>query len=230
MIQAIFFDFNGVIINDERIHLDAYRRVLTAENVPLTDEDYFTSLGMDDVAFVRAAYQRAGQLLTNEKCRSLIKQEHQLHRETIARDLPVPPGAVNFIKAAARSFQLGVVSMAERSEIDHVLNLAGLADQFTIIVSADPSLEHKPAPDCYRRGLALMNQQRRDNRQLPLLPRECLAIEDAPPGVAAARAAGMRTLALTTTVSEADLRSAGAEIITPYFSDLNVDAVHQLFD
>ena len=59
MIHAIFFDFNGVIINDERIHLIAYREVLAAEGVELTDKDYFASLGMDDVAFVRAAYARA---------------------------------------------------------------------------------------------------------------------------------------------------------------------------
>ena len=58
MIQAIFFDFNGVIINDERIHLKAYREILSAEGVDLSDEDYFASLGMDDVAFVRAAYAR----------------------------------------------------------------------------------------------------------------------------------------------------------------------------
>jgi len=58
MIHAILFDFNGVIINDERIHLKAYREVLLAESVPLTDEDYFASLGMDDAAFVRAAYAR----------------------------------------------------------------------------------------------------------------------------------------------------------------------------
>jgi len=53
MIQAIFFDFNGVIIDDERIHLRAYREVLLGEDVALKDEDYFASLGMDDPAFVR---------------------------------------------------------------------------------------------------------------------------------------------------------------------------------
>jgi hypothetical protein len=50
MIQAIFFDFNGVIIDDERIHLKAYREVLLSYDIPLTDENYFASLGMDDEA------------------------------------------------------------------------------------------------------------------------------------------------------------------------------------
>ncbi|MCA1837647.1 MAG: HAD family phosphatase, partial [Actinobacteria bacterium] len=61
VIKAIFFDFNGVIIDDERIHLKAYREILQAKNIELTDEDYFASLGMDDLAFTRTAFARAGR-------------------------------------------------------------------------------------------------------------------------------------------------------------------------
>jgi len=129
MIKAILFDFNGVIIDDERIHLKAYREVLLSEKVPLTDEDYFASLGMDDAAFVRAAYARAGRPLTEEVMHALIKREHELHRQFITNDLPVSAGVVTFIKAAARHFASGIVSMAERTEIDYVLGLAGL-DRF----------------------------------------------------------------------------------------------------
>jgi beta-phosphoglucomutase len=230
MISAIFFDFNGVIINDERIHLQAYREVLAAEDVPLTDEDYFASLGMDDIAFVRAAYSRAGKPLSNDKMQAVIQAEYARHREVIDQDLPVPSGAINFIKQAGRRYQLGVVSMAVRSEIDQVLRRAGIEEQFTVIVSADPSLKHKPAPDCYQRGLELVNEHLRSARSLPLMATQCLAIEDAPPGIVAARTTGMRTLGVTTTVSEAALRDAGADVVTPYLSDWSVDAVHHLFD
>ena len=230
MIHAILFDFNGVIIDDERIHLKAYREVLLAEDIPLTDEDYFASLGMDDAAFVRAAYARAGQPLTDEVMHALIKREHKLHREFITNDLPVPAGVVTFIKAATRQYQLGMVSMAGRSEIDYVLGLAGLNNVFSIIVSAEPGLKHKPAPDCYRRGLELLNERRRTARELPLLANECLAIEDAPPGIEAARAAGMRTIGVTNTVPESLLREAQADVVTPNLSDWTTDAVHHLFD
>ena len=230
MIQAIFFDFNGVIIDDERIHLKAYREVLLAEDIALTDEDYFASLGMDDAAFVRAAYARAGRPLTDEVMHALIKREHELHREFITNDLPVPSGVVTFIKAAARHYQLGIVSMAERGEIDYVLGLAGLTKLFEVIVSAEPGLKHKPAPDCYQRALELLNERRRAARELPLLASECLAIEDAPPGIEAARAAGMRTIGVTNTVSESHLRAAQADVVTPNLSDWTTDAVHHLFD
>ena len=230
MIKAIFFDFNGVIINDERIHLKAYREVLLGADVALTDEDYFASLGMDDAAFVRAAYARAARPLTVEVMHALIKREHELHRQFIANDLPVAPGVVTFIKAAARHYQLGIVSMAIRSEIDYVLELAGLNGLFSVFVSAEPGLKHKPAPDCYLRGLELLNERRRVARELPLLAKECLVIEDAPPGISAARDAGMRTIGVTNTVSESELRSARADIVTSSVADWTPDAVHHVFD
>ncbi len=230
MIEAILFDFNGVIIDDERIHLKAYRELFAAEGVSLTDEEYFLCLGMDDAAFVRAGFARADRPLTDDAMRAVIDREHELHRALIAADLPIPQGVVTFIKAAAREFQLGIVSMAERSEIDHVLQLASLDKVFSVFVSAEPGLGHKPAPDCYLRGLELINQRRRADRRLPLQARECLAIEDAPPGIEAARAAGIRTIGVTNTVCEGDLRAAGADVVTTSLSDWSVDAVHHLFD
>src|SRR5260370_16674506 len=89
---------------------------------------------------------------------------------------------------------MGIVSMAERCEIDDVLCIASLGKVFSVFVSAEPGLRHKPAPDCYQRGLDLLNAQRRADRKLPLLARECLAIEDPPPGLQPARTPPLSTL------------------------------------
>src|SRR5215467_10504544 len=230
LVHAIFFDFNGVIINDERIHLKAYREVLAAAGVELTDDDYFASLGMDDIAFVRAAFGRAGKPLNDDLMREVINREHELHRVIIGDDLPVPSGVVAFIRQLARLYDLGIVSMAERGEIDHVLDLAGVKQQFALIVSAATDLNHKPAPDCYLRALQLLNDERRAERRLPALASECVVIEDAPPGIKSARAAGMKTIGVTTTVTEKALREAGADVVTPNLGDWNAEAVHHLFE
>ncbi len=230
MIQAIFFDFNGVIINDERIHLRAYREVLQKHNVELNDDDYFKCLGMDDVAFTRAAFARAGQEIDDETTRAIIDREHELHRSIIESEVPFAPGVITFVKEAAREFDLGIVSMAELSEIEHVLAPAKLLQHFTLVVTAAPGLNHKPAPDCYRRALELLNAKRRNDRKLPLIASECLVVEDAPPGVEAGRAAGMRTLAVTNTVSESALRTAGADVVSASLSDWNTDAVRHVFN
>src|SRR5574341_365228 len=98
------------------------------------------------------------------------------------------------------------------------------------MVTAHPELNHKPAPDCYRRALELLNEKRLDNRARPLQANECLVVEDAPPGIEAARTAGMRTLGVTNTVAEPLLRGAGADVVTRSLADWYTDAVHHVFD
>ena len=230
MIQAIFFDFNGVIIDDEPLHMKAYQEVLAAEGITLTDEEYLTMLGMDDATFVRTAYERAGKPLSDETALAVIAREGATHRKMIEGDLPLFSGIVTFIKALARHYQLGVVSMAPRTGIDYVLRRAKLAQAFTVIISADDVHVCKPDPSCYERALLSLNEKRREARQLPLLPGECLVIEDSPPGIQSGRAAGMKTLGVTNTVREEALRAVGADVVTTNLADWIPDAVHHVFD
>lgn len=230
MIQAIFFDFNGVIIDDEPIQLVAHREALSAEGIDLAEVDYYNSLGMDDATFVRAAFARASKPLTDETLLALIERKTELHRKAIETELPLFPGVVTFVKAASRRFDLGLVSMARRVEIDHVLTRASLDGAFAVTVSAEDVRACKPDPCCYQGALELLNQQRRAQRKLPLLPKECLVIEDSPPGIRAGIAAGMRSLGVTNTVKEEALREAGGEVVTTSLADWTVEAVHHVYD
>jgi HAD superfamily hydrolase (TIGR01509 family) len=212
------------------LHLKAYQEVLAAEGITLTEEEYMTMLGMDDVTFVRTAFERAGKPLTDETAKALIAREFELNRKMIEDELPLSPGIVTFVKALSRHYQLGVVSMATRASIDYVLGRAGLDGAFTVVFSTEDSRTHKPDPYCYERALELLNENRREQRLLPLLPGECLVVEDSPPGIKAGLAAGMRTLGITNTVSEEALRAVGANVVTHNFADWTVDAVHHVFD
>jgi HAD superfamily hydrolase (TIGR01509 family) len=229
MIRAIFFDFNGVIIDDEPLQMEAYKEVLREQGIELTKNDYYSALGMDDKTFVRAAFERANKPLTDEVLRMMLGAKGIRHRQLIEDELPLFHGVVTFLKASSRSFSLGLVSMATRAEIEYTLNRARLNSLFSVIVTAEDVNVCKPAPDCYRIGLEKLNERRRDKRGLPLLPGECLVIEDSPPGIQSGRAAGMRTLGVTNTVTEAELRAAGAEVVTPSLADWTVDAVRHVF-
>ena len=230
MIQAVLFDFNGVIVDDEPLHKKAYAEALQAEGITQTDDEYYASLGMDDMTFVRAAFARAGIELSDERARAVIEREARLHRELLGDVMPLFPGVVTFIKALARSFPLGVVSMADRREIDYVLERSALTGAFSVIVSAENVTACKPDPACYNCALGFLNQKRSEAHVLPLQPAECLVIEDSPPGIASARAAGMRTLGVTNTVGEKLLREAGADVVTRSLADWTVDAVHHVFN
>ena len=230
MIQAILFDFNGVIIDDEPLHMKAYQEALRSEGIRLREEDYFDSLGMDDETFVRAAFARSGQAIDDQKMRAVIKQEAELHRRMIEDNLPLFPGVVTFIKAAARHYLLGIVSMSRRTQIEHALERAKLSDSFSVIVSAEMVRACKPDPECYNRGFLLVDQTQRAAGKLSLSPNECLVIEDSPPGIRAARAAMMHTLGVTNTVSADELRAAGAEVVTASLADWTTDTVHYVYD
>lgn len=229
MIQAIFFDFNGVIIDDERLQMQAYQEILREQGIELTESDYYNALGMDDKTFVRAAFERAKRNLTEEVLRTTLETKVIRHRKLIENDLPLFPGVVTFLKATARHHSLGLVSMANADEVGYVLDRAKLRPLFTVIVTADDVNVCKPAPDCYRIALEKLNDKRREARLLPLLSEECLAVEDSPPGIESSRVAGMRTLGVTNTVPEKDLRGAGAEVVTSSLFDWTVDAIRHVY-
>jgi phosphoglycolate phosphatase len=230
MIQAVFFDFNGVIIDDEPLQMKAYQEVLGREGLAVTEADYYGSLGMDDRAFVRAAYGRAERELDEESLARVIEGKTAAHRKLLEGELPLFPGVVTFIKALKRGHSLGLVSMARRTEIDHVLERAALANYFDAVVSAEDVTACKPDPSCYNNGLEFLNRRRGEAHIIPLRADECLVVEDSPPGIRAARGAGMHTLGVTNTVSDRALREAGADSVTRSLADWTPDAVHHVFD
>ena len=229
MIKAIFFDFNGVIIDDETIQMKAYQEVLRGHGIELTEEWYFDALGMDDRTFVRAMFDRAQKPLSDDVWSSVLEEKTSHHRAVIEDQLPIFPGVITFLKAASRHFSLGLVSMANKTEVGYVFQRARLTPLFSVIVTADDASACKPDPACYVAGFEKLNAKRQHERLLPLLPAECLAIEDSPPGIQSARAAGMRTLGVTNTVSEAALREAGADVVTASLADWTVDAVKLVY-
>lgn len=230
MIQAIFFDFNGVIIDDEPLQMAAYKELLREHGVDLSESDYYNALGMDDRTFVRYAFERANKSVSDDDLKLMMDAKTLRHREMIAEELPLFPGVVTFLKAAAREYSLGLVSMAVRDEIEYVLERARLLRLFSVVVSAEDVSACKPAPECYQTAFRKLNEKRQAERRLPLFPAECLVVEDSPPGIASGRGAGMRTLGITNTVTEQQLRAAGADVVTASLADWNTDAVQHVFE
>ena len=230
MIQAILFDFNGVIIDDEPLQMAAYQDVLREQGIQLTESDYYGALGMDDTTFVRAAFERASQTLTDDVLKIVLEGKAVRHRKLIENELPLFPGVITFLKATSRQYPLGLVSMASQTEIRYVLERGRLVSLFSVIVSAEDVNVCKPAPDCYLTALEQLNEKLRTERRQQLLANECLVIEDSPPGIESGRQAGMRTLGMTNTVSAELLRAAGAEVVSTSLADWTVDAVRHVFD
>jgi HAD superfamily hydrolase (TIGR01509 family) len=211
MTEAVLFDFNGVLVDDESQHCDALRLILGDEGITLSREQYYAEyLGLDDRTGFVQAFQRAHRTLTTELLDRLVEEKSRIYYQLIERSLTMVPGAVEFVGDAAQRYRLGIVSGALRSEIDAVLSRTTIADRFEIIVAAGDVSRCKPDPAAFLAGLAGFN---RSPKRPPIPARACVAIEDSLPGLAAARAAGMPCVMLATSHPADALRNQGAALV-----------------
>src|SRR5262245_49686282 len=124
-VRAILMDFNGVIINDEPIQHAAYREMFKADGIDVTDEMYYSRLGMDDKSFVASILEEAGKPANVDRVLELSAAKTTKWRAIVEQTLPLFPGIDDFVKRMSNELSLGIVSMAKREEIDFVLERAG---------------------------------------------------------------------------------------------------------
>lgn len=229
MIRAILMDFNGVIINDEPLQFKAYQEIFKGEGMEITEEDYYRCTGMNDTSFVRAQYENFGKELSVEKINEITSKKTEKWRSFTDGEIPLFENVENFIKKCEKRFALGIVSMAKREEIEHVLMRTALADKFSALITAEDVSNHKPDPECYLKGFQILDKIRTNQGHYPLVHKECLVIEDAPQGIQAAKRAGMKVLAVTNTFDEKTLREAGADSVTHNLNDWMPESIAQVF-
>jgi beta-phosphoglucomutase len=212
VLRAVLFDFNGVLVDDEPLHLEMFQRVLFEEGIALSREDYYARyLGFDDRGCFAAVLEAAGQEPTVPRLMRLITRKASYYQERIrAGGYPFFDGAAELVaEIAASGRMLGVVSGALREEVEGALRQAGLLDRFKVLVTAEDVTEGKPDPEGYRRALQELNALPPLPERL-LHPHEVLVIEDSPAGLQAAAEAGLLTLGVAQTYPRGELRQADA--------------------
>ncbi|MGE0104609.1 MAG: HAD family hydrolase [Blastocatellales bacterium] len=204
-LKAIIFDFNGVIVDDEPLHLELFRKVMAEEGLELTDEEYHEKyLGFDDRGCFTAALTDLGRPGSDAGyIEELIDRKAVYYRDAIEERFLIFPGVIELIGLVRRSYPLAIASGALRSEIELVLERGGIRDAFGPIIAAEDVAACKPDPEGYLRALDELRAT-----TASLQPSQCLVIEDSIAGVEAARRAGMRCLAVTNSYSAAELAAA----------------------
>jgi beta-phosphoglucomutase len=208
-ITTVIFDFDGVIADTEGLHLRAFQEIFEKRGWKLDERAYFDRyLGYDDVGLV-VAFDREHSLgLVDDDIDTLVDAKTGLFATYLEAGDVLFPTAPACIGRLAAAYKLGIASGALKVEITSILAAAKLLDRFPVIVAADDVTECKPAPEPYLKAA----------QGLGVSPRACVAIEDSPAGLAAARTAGMRTIGLTTTSPRHLLTDA----------DLIFDGLHQV--
>ena len=179
---SILFDFNGTISDDEPLLCAIFQELFAEVGRPLTEREYFDRLaGLADDEIVST--------WLGHKDADVVRRKIDLYRERVADGRTVDADTRAAVLLAAEQAPTAVVSGASREEIQPVLAAAGLAAAFSAVVAMEDVEHGKPDPAGYRRALELLGIE----------PHAAAAIEDSPPGVTAAKAAGIRCAALTRT-------------------------------
>jgi beta-phosphoglucomutase len=222
MLKAILFDFDGVLVDTEPLHLRAFQKVLAEEDLPLSKRDYYTKyVGLDDKGCFQAVLSENGRPTTSETIQCLVDRKAGLFLTQLKTDLIVYPGIAEFVTMAAQRYRLAVVSGALRHEIEYSLEAAGIRRQFEQITAAQDVRNGKPDPEGYLHALRELNQK------ASVTAPECLVIEDTVPGIRAAHAAGMRCLAVSNTFSPHELSLA--DEVAPTLDAYDIASLVQRF-
>jgi beta-phosphoglucomutase len=212
MLRAIIFDMDGVICDSEPLHMQAFQHVLQDLGIVLTDSEYYDKyLAFDDRGCFRTVFQEKGQTLDDQTLQSCVDKKARYFDEQMKEKLVIYPGAEAFVKKLGDKYALALASGARRLEVEFVLKKAKIRGLFTAIISADDVKQGKPHPESFLTALKMLNE-RRFVETPEIQPSEVLVIEDSLHGLAAAKAAGMKGAAVTTSYRREQLSEAATII------------------
>ena len=214
MIEAVVFDLDGVLIQSEEVW-DEVRGAYVRERSGRWDAELQRALmGLSSVEWSRYLHDVAGvpddpETINDEVVRRMLAAYRQR--------LPLIDGAVAAVQRLAARYRLGLASSSNRTLIDAVLDLAGLAEYFQVTASSEEVARGKPAPDVYLEAA----------RRLGVEPARCAAVEDSHAGIRSAKAAGMRVIAIPNpayppdedSLAQADVTIRSLDELTPELID-----------
>jgi HAD superfamily hydrolase (TIGR01509 family) len=213
VIRAVVFDLDGVIVDSEQVW-NAVREELTHERGarwhPGAQRDM---MGMSSVEWSRYMHEQLGVPEPPEEISAEVVRRMEARYRSA---LPLLPGAVEAVRACAERWPLGLASSANREIIELVLDVSGLGPLFGATVSSEEVARGKPAPDVYLEA----------SRRLGVAATECAAVEDSRSGILAARAAGMRVVAIPNPHFPPDAETlAEADVVLRSIAELTPDVV-----
>jgi beta-phosphoglucomutase-like phosphatase (HAD superfamily) len=221
IVRAVVFDFDGVLANSEPLHFRAFRDVLSAQGIVLTEAEYYDRyLGFDDVsAFDAIGIDRQRNWSQRDIAGFVARKAEEMTE--LERDVSVLfPRAADVVRRAAAAVPIAIASGALGHEIRRVLDREQLTPCFSAIVAAGDTPRGKPAPDPYAHAVELLRRTDPDLR-----PDECLAVEDSAWGLESARAAGLRTLGVAQSYPAASL---SADLVIRVIGDLDLSTLGDL--
>ena len=209
---AVLFDMDGVLVDSERFICEAAIKMFEEYGVLVKEEDFLPFVGTGENRYIGGVAEKYGVRFELERAKA---RTYEIYTELVSGRLRALPGAVEFVAGCrARRLACAVATSADRVKLEVNLREIGLpADTFDALVNGLDVERKKPYPDIYLEAA----------RRLGVEPDRCLVVEDAVSGVAAAKAAGARCLALTTSFPPE--RLSGADWIALTLAEAPEEAI-----
>jgi beta-phosphoglucomutase len=214
------WDMDGTLVDTAELHFAAWSVVAKDLSLPFSHHDFASTFGWRNPEILRHLY---GERFSEKEIADLGEKKEEYYRAAARRQGVVPlPGVKALIEGLRQSgFKQAIGSSAPRANLDLILKLTGLAFFFDVLVSMEDTRRGKPDPQVF-----LIAAER-----LEISPSRCVVVEDAVAGVQAAKAGGMKCVAVDFVGhhGQAALHSAGADLVVKTLEELNADNVLRLF-
>lgn len=219
MVKGVIFDMDGVLVDNMSIHFKAFAAM--AERYNLTAEEgvdfsHLNGRGNDDI--INALFPP--HIVAAKGVEALAQEKEALYREIYAPTIAPVAGLSQLLEALhQKGIRCAVGSSGPKLNVDFVLERCHIEPYFEVRISGDMVTQCKPNPEIFLTAAS----------HLGIAPEECLVFEDARAGIAAAKAAGMKVIALTTTHTRDQLTSAEPDIIVKDFTEVCLESIMALF-
>ena len=208
-VRAILFDMDGVLIDSEALMARAGILALREFGIEAVSEDFLPFVGRGEDKYIGGVAEKHGVRYDT----AMKDRAYDYYGQMVAAEATVPADTLPTLKALhARGIKMAVCSSADRVKVLYNLRAIGADESlFSAIVTGSDVERKKPEPDIYLKGAELLGEK----------PEDCLVVEDAPSGIQAAHAGGIRAAGITSSFSAQELtRQASPEYLIDRLSQL----------
>ena len=212
---AVLWDVDGTLVDTAELHFQAWVTLARELNKPFTRADFAGTFGWRNPEIIPKLF---GTEYDELQIAQLGDRKEDYYRAEAQKGVALLLGVRELLDSVtARGGRQAIGSSAPRRNIDMILNITQTTPCFSAIVSMEDTRRGKPDPEVFLLGA----------ERLGVAPERCIVIEDAPVGIQAAKAAGMRAIGVTFVAHHSDekLRAAGADLVVPNLQYVGVDAL-----
>ncbi|MFM7052349.1 MAG: HAD family hydrolase [Planctomycetota bacterium] len=217
--HAAIFDLDGTLVDSYDAHFEAWRRISARHGVEVTVDDYYAHFGRRNEDLLRECWLRAGRgTLALDEIAELDHEKEAAYREIVSARFPIMDGARELVAALrAAGFRTAVGSSGPPLNVQRAIDGLALEGAFDAVVTGRDVRRSKPDPECFLLAASKVGVD----------PARCVVFEDAPAGITAAKAAGMRCIAITSKGHTPE-RQRDADLVFASVAEVTVDAVRGL--